>query len=1686
MELALAYDQTAAGAGMDRHGLGEGFGLGKAFVDPEGGGTLHTASGGSFPLQPGDTTGTGLKRYLLKDLAFREAPGTLPDREGLEGAAREYRWVLTYEDGRKNFFSPSGSLIAEEDAFANQTAYVWEEREGQHRLHRAVDAWGQAVTFDYGTENQVTVTSPVRSDGRQPQIVLTLDGGRLTAVSYPEDQEAKLAWDYTPDGLPGRLLTSVEGPTGAVTRISYAQPHGFPVTSSLKVTDREGKNLTAERTFTLGAEGEYAGHDFTGRGQFTSTDDLFDSADADYRYVTELSDGRSTVRSVYNSLHLLKERTASLIVQGELKPVRTQELQYEGEREGGQAPPPASGLPANYAKPVRATVTVRDPATGRSRTTTETARFDGHGREVERTDVTGATTVTEYDPTAVDTGTGTGTGRPAGYGLPLRITVTGSGGAQSITEHTLSEDRRSITAVKQSVKNNGADQPAARTVTRFTVNGHGEVTQKTVTWAEGAEPEGTEGPDQVSETYGTAADTAAHTLTSTVKSAAGVSSQTTDLVTGQVVKATDTEGRTAEASYDDAGRVITQKAPGGPNGLGLVTTASYTPTTVSVSTPGKDGRPHVTVEERDLLGRTVKVSDNVRGGELTGDPAARTLQSVQFEDEGRTTRVTDRAGRTTVTTSDDLGRPVKTVAPNGMTQLALYADAATADTSTVTTLTLPAGQSDPAQAVMTATETRDSAGRTVAAGTSAADGTEQSGTTRSYDGLGRVKEAVSRDVAVTPSYGTAGITESTTLTPRNTGTFPGEKITTAVSQDLTGSPVVKKLTPGQDAEGRSGTFLLRDEAGRITEERRPDGKKTTFTYTPGGQVKDAVSPSGIRTSYTYDGKTGQVLGITVTSPDGRTTEKTGYTYDPHTGAATSVFDPDDPGATRITYTYDADGNVTDVTYPDGTAVRQKFGDNGQLQQVTDAAGLTTFYTCNPDGTLSKAVQHERNDTGSPVKASVAYTYDGLGRITKTERGNGVVTDTQFTATSQIKHEKTSKDGSLLTEAAYTYDAHNNLTQRTDTRPEARADGTPGPAVTTTTRYGYDAYNRLISSEVLNAAGQQQTATRYTLNVSGDVVKTETTPRTAGPGPAVTEHGIDTSGRLTTLTADGRQHQQDFDTEGNLTTSHQGTVWTYNLHNQPLSMTAPDGSVTRYTYWADGTRATQTETPRPPADGTGSSGEQERVTVFHYSPDGALLNDTHTSPTAGQQEGTAEAVTASYLLAGTRHARTLTGQGAEQAAPTGAGYLIADRHGNTTALTSHSGDVSQAWQYTDYGQHASHTGTPWNPHDSHLPGSPAGAARQPFTYAGEYTGRDGTQYLKTRIYDPATKRFTASDRAPQHNRYQAFGANPVTNIDPQGTTEFPDWANWLIWGVTLAAAAITTAATAGGGAFALAVAGLASDVVSYALDAAALALRHTRINNRDEVVNALSWTAAAVGFLGLSLSIGSVKSARSAAAAARHADAPVPHTPAPASSTPAGTAPAPAPPPLPAARPASAPAGAPASPPLVLRISDADRTALADSLNTAREANKQLYDTMLSFRGRAVMNEVTPGATPGSQIVKQSKPEVRRSYAQGRESEIVTGRTNAMRAWVAYRDRAANTAGMEIDELSAIEALHTAQMNEIKRIPGEVARYVSGSGLQEAKVALDDLVSRLGLKLEMPLSEQEIVDNLLTSLATANT
>ncbi|MFF3159754.1 RHS repeat-associated core domain-containing protein, partial [Streptomyces sp. NPDC057910] len=1100
--------------------------------------------------------------------------------------------------------------------------------------------------------------------------------------------------------------------------------------------------------------------------------------------------------------------------------------------------------------------------------------------------------------------------------------TTGADGTVAVTENTLTPDGRTVAATKDLTGGKG-ETPKARTVTEYRADEHGEPVQKTVVWAQGARPEGDEGPEKGSETYQRTVDGKAGTKTVKVTTPAGTSSQVTDLATGQTVSETDLAGRTTVREFDAAGRVVKETAPGG-----LVTTAVHTPAVTTVT--GPDG--YVTVQKRDVLGRTVEEADNVADdGTKSGKPDARIVKKTVYSDNGRTATVTDGPGRVTVVTQDLEGRPVRTVAPNGMTELTIYDDAA----HTKTTATLPAGESDPAKARVTSVEKFDDAGRQISAATTHADRTPVPAASQVFDGLGRVKETLSGDVATTPVYGAGGIPEKTVLTPRSKD-FPGPETVAKTRADLTGGPVVKTLDQG--AGDRSGTTVKRDAAGRVVEERDADGRTTTTVYNKRGEVEKTTGPDGAVTTHTYDDATGRVLETVTVSGDGKRTEKRAYTYDQATGRVTGVSDPGDKQGTLISYRYSFTGKVLEVAYPDGKKTGQGFDRHGQLTTATDITGATTHYTYNKDGTLKQAVQ--KTADGRTTLAEVAYAYDGLGRVVKVERGNKSVTVYGYNDAGQITSDKTTRaDGSVITEATYTYDAHGNLASRTDTRPETNqhptpaaiqggteAAGTDGNAgseknssgtadtadaedagagagdglgrdskgavknTTTSTAYRYDAYNRLTHSTLKDAAGKPLVETGYTLNTSGDVTRTETTRHEGGQAKKTTvEHNIDAGGRLTTVTVDGNKKTQTWDDAGNLLTDHNGTVWTYNTSNQPLTATSPDGTVTAYTYWADGTRR-DTVT-------TGKDGAATR-TGFYYTPDGTITNDTHTAA-KGSSDGAAgdgsdasgNTVTASYLSAAAREARTLTGGAGADGA--GAGYLLHDRHGNTTALatTNQASAVTAAWNYNDYGQHTTTSGTP-------LPTTCAGgaagtgtgaagasggtatasmtAAVNPFTYSGEHTDtRLGTQYLKNRIYDTTQQRFTTRDTAPLHNRYQYADTNPVNKTDPTGNTALRDTiVTGIMIGITVIAAIVTAAVTAAAGGIVLAVglAGAAVDTASAAVESVALM---TGNNQVDSPLSIAAYTLAGIGLLlgiggfaaakGIGKAIKNTKSAESATA-----------------------------------------------------------------------------------------------------------------------------------------------------------------------------------------------------------------------------
>ena len=328
-------------------------------------------------------------------------------------------------------------------------------------------------------------------------------------------------------------------------------------------------------------------------------------------------------------------------------------------------------------------------------------------------------------------------------------------------------------------------------------------------------------------------------------------------------------------------------------------------------------------------------------------------------------------------------------------------------------------------------------------------------------------------------------------------------------------------------------------------------------------------------------------------------------------------------------------------------------------------------------------------------ASDSYTYDSLGRLDTTTRGNGAVTKNTYTANNLVATQTTPEPTATVIEAhSYTYNAHREPATRTDTYPAGSSVAVPLSGTNTwTTVYAYDAYDRLIGSAVYAGAlvdgeptGLAATTTRYTLDVGGDVTAKTVTTRLPGPAPDPGDHDYHQHHRRlrTAHQPAGRRRTttQTYDADGRVLTALNGNVTTYTADGAPATVTLPNGSTTVYAFWPDGSRRS--------AKTTGADGRVSTITL-HYGTDGNLVNDS----TADASTGSGTAATASYLLTTGRDARTLlpgtAPSGAVNDTPNtpittgvGVGYYLRDRHSSVTAQIDSSGAVTGTYAYTDYG------------------------------------------------------------------------------------------------------------------------------------------------------------------------------------------------------------------------------------------------------------------------------------------------------------------------------------------------------------------------------------------------------------------
>ncbi len=558
-------------------------------------------------------------------------------------------------------------------------------------------------------------------------------------------------------------------------------------------------------------------------------------------------------------------------------------------------------------------------------------------------------------------------------------------------------------------------------------------------------------------------------------------------------------------------------------------------------------------------------------------------------------------------------------------------------------------------------------------------------------------------------------------------------------------------------EGDSPTSFI-DEAGRTR----------TFTYDTRAQMLTASDFSGEKAMYTYgvnglSGATdaeGESIGFTY-SPDGQITRLSfgdgsfkSFTYDASRRLDSVTLAS---GDTRV-LTYDAGGRLSTDRRSTAENFSFSWDPNSNLLTASNPLGTASYeYNAN------NVVTRYRTSTGE----SLAYEYDRVGRISSQVLANNSGTQTN---TSRYEYDDA---GRLLSatdqqnrKTRFSYDAAGRLQSR------VQPNGI-------TARYSYDARDQITGIRYANAADATISSIVYTRNPGGEPNKItwhDGSYVLIGYDPAVRvnserffsssdvlqrhlQYEYDKAGNRIAriddgaktnfsygdahrlLSASGAQSQQYLhDANGwvkSITRSDLSANLTYNFAGQIASVSR-DGIAHQYTYDAAGHRiqVTSNGKTRRFVQAVAVAGEYE-------NPQAILDGDSN--------------LVQSYLYAGDMPL--------QRTGSSGTVYYLTDAMGSVIALTDADGNMLGSVKYDAYGGEFDRTG------DMALPDSAGGD----FRFHGQWKdAASGFYYMRARDYDPVSGRFLSTDpaepdlREPESlNRYSFANGNPYWYSDPSG-------------------------------------------------------------------------------------------------------------------------------------------------------------------------------------------------------------------------------------------------------------------------------------------------------------------------------
>lgn len=308
--------------------------------------------------------------------------------------------------------------------------------------------------------------------------------------------------------------------------------------------------------------------------------------------------------------------------------------------------------------------------------------------------------------------------------------------------------------------------------------------------------------------------------------------------------------------------------------------------------------------------------------------------------------------------------------------------------------------------------------------------------------------------SITEAYGTS-VARTTTIAYDPTWvhlphsiTTPG--LTTTFTYDANGELLTKTetdtttTTTPYSTSGQARTWTNTWSNHLLASLKTPNGNTTLFGYNSAGALTSITNPLSQVTNITSS--TGGGKPLTIVDPNGATNGMTTtLTYDARQRLLTSAV-ASSAGTHTTTYTYDATGNLTKTSYPDGSYIANTFDTAHRVTRLTNALGDYVAYTLDAlgdrtqantyasGGTLSRqhaatfdALGRKLTDTGGVSGEVTTYVYDNNGNVTSIKDGNNNLTLQAFDQLNRVKSTTNANSSSMT----YAYDAHDGLLSMSD-------------------------------------------------------------------------------------------------------------------------------------------------------------------------------------------------------------------------------------------------------------------------------------------------------------------------------------------------------------------------------------------------------------------------------------------------------------------------------------------------------------------------------------------------------------------------------------------------------------------------------------------------------------------------------